>query len=77
MQHLHILLDDWQKEALEALARERGMEVETIARSLLCEGLRECLEFVSCVRGEDRLSLRALSLFSDTIEIRLKRLFEE
>lgn len=77
MQHLHILLDDWQKEALEALARARGMEVETIARSLLCEGLRERLGFVPGGRGEDGLSLHELSLFSDNIEIRLKRLFEE
>jgi hypothetical protein len=78
MQNLNIQLEDWQGEALAEMAHARGMGVEMMAQSLLSERL---VERIHCA-FDDLLSGTPILLGydspgSDTIEQRLRRLFED
>lgn len=78
MRRLHMQLEDWQQEALEEMAQARGVEVETLAQALLTERLVERLHRASDGPITDRPSLSASEEPSaDTLERRLRRLFEE
>ena len=75
MQNLSIELEDWQQAALNDLARSRGVEAERMAHSILNERLIERIHtsfddlVASEFAGEGALS-------TDSIERRLKRLFD-
>lgn len=80
MQDLHISLEDWQQAALTELAQSRGLDVERMAQSLLNERLIERMH----TSFDDLLSDVELPTYpvyhgldSDTIEQRLRRLFDE
>lgn len=78
MRQIHIQLEDWQQEALEEMAQARGVAVETLAQSLLTERLTERIHRAF----DDLLSNRPIRPApedppADTIERRLRRLFEE
>ena len=76
MQKLSIQLEDWQQDALTEMAQSRGIEVETMARTILNERLVERIHtsFDELVTrgGTPRID----SPNADTIEQRLRRLFE-
>ena len=77
MQNLSIQLEDWQQAALREMARSRGIEIETLARSILNERLIERIH----TSFDDLLASEPLLLTADippadTIEQRLRRLFE-
>lgn len=76
MQNLSIPLEDWQQDALKEMARSRGVEVETLARSILNERLIERIHtsFDELVSGGSTRQMETPS--ADTIEQRLRRLFE-
>lgn len=76
MQNLSIQLEDWQQDALKEMARSRGVEVESMARTILNERLLERIHtsFDELVSGGITLSTEGPS--ADTIEQRLRRLFE-
>lgn len=78
MQPLNIQLDDWQREVLSELAEARGVGVETMAKSLLSERLVERMHtaFDDLLSDEPILGHYALP-GSDTIEQRLRKLFDE
>lgn len=77
MQNISITLEDWQQAALKELAHSRGIEVETLARSILNERLIERIHtsFDDLVSGEPAALVAEHPPF-DTIEQRLRRLFE-
>lgn len=76
MQALEIHLEDWQQEALAELARARGVGLETYIQSLVNERLSthisNTLEHLF-----SGTQTRWDCCPSDTIEGRLKQLFEE
>jgi hypothetical protein len=76
MQKLSIQLEDWQQDALTEMAQSRGIEVETMARTILNERLVERIHtsFDELVTGVG--TQRIDSPNADTIEQRLRRLFE-
>jgi hypothetical protein len=75
MQLLNLRLEDWQQAALAELARERGVEIEAMAESLLGERL---MEHMNAVLKDLLCGLQVSERqTADTIEGRLKRLFEE
>jgi hypothetical protein len=77
MQKLSIQLEDWQQAALHEMAHSRGIEVETLARAILNERLIERIHtsFDDLV-SPDSLLLASEVPAADTIEQRLRRLFE-
>ena len=78
MQPLHIELDDWQQEVLSELAQARGVGVETMAKSLLSERLVERMHTAfDDLLSDDPILGRYDLPGGDTIEQRLRKLFEE
>lgn len=76
MQALEIHLEDWQQEALAELARARGVGLETYIQSLVNERLSThiCKTLEHLFSGTQA---RWDCSPCETIEERLKRLFEE
>jgi len=69
-------LEDWQQAALNDMARSRGVEVERLAHSILNERLIERIHtsFDDLVDADPLSGPAGPS--ADTIEQRLRRLFE-
>jgi hypothetical protein len=76
MQQLNIKLEDWQQAALRELATARGVDESEMAQSILSERL---IERAHC-SFDDMLEGDALLVgggpTADTIEQRLRRLFD-
>jgi hypothetical protein len=77
MEQIHIQLEDWQQAALKEMAHTRGVEVEALATSILNERLVERIHTAfDDLMCDDGAVVISDTPTSDTIEQRLRRLFE-
>lgn len=77
--NLQLYLEDWQQAALLEMAQTRGMALEAMAQALLTERLSERS---AAGRGAEHRSRKRAprwqnSFTRDTLETRLKTLFED
>jgi hypothetical protein len=77
VENISISLEDWQTAALQEMARARGIEIETLAHSILNERLIERIHtsFDDLLPSRNQ-AVTAERPSADTIEQRLRGLFD-